>query len=239
MFVKDVFPTTPLLAYFEFFYAADGRRRRLRSRVPAPRPTTRCACACATRSHLSALNACDAGFTPDALAARAAAARVPGRMAVVHEGVDTDARRGPTRPRASSWQGRVLRRPASRSSPTSRATSSRTAASTSSCARCRRCWRPSRTRRCWSSAATRSATARRRRTRRLARRADGRARASRHAGRRDARALRRQAAHADVREGAAGLGGARVPDRAVRAVVVDAGGDVRRLPGRSRAARRR
>ena len=89
LFVKDVFPTTPLLAYFEFFYSAtgadvgfdpefsqkpaDGERLRVRNML-----------------HLSALNSCDAGLTPTLWQHSRLPPEYRSRVAVVHEGVDTD-----------------------------------------------------------------------------------------------------------------------------------------------------
>ena len=107
LFVKDVLPATPLLAYLEFFYAAqgadvgfdpefpsrpdDGERLRLRNLV-----------------HLAALNACDAGFTPTHWQHSRLPPEYRSRVAVVHEGIDTDAIRPD--PQASfEWNGRRFR----------------------------------------------------------------------------------------------------------------------------------
>ena len=106
MFVKDVCPGTPLLSYFEFFYAAEGADVGFDPEFPAtpddaPRLRVR------NMPHLSALHACDAGFTPT----RWQHARLPrefqSRVAVVHEGVDTDAVR-PDPAARLEWNGEVF-----------------------------------------------------------------------------------------------------------------------------------
>ena len=106
LFVKDLFPTTPLLAYFEFFYAATGADVGFDPEFPTG-PESALRLRVRNMTHLAALNACDAGLTPT----RWQHSRLPreylGRVAVVHEGVDTDA----VRPDAAArfeWQGRVF-----------------------------------------------------------------------------------------------------------------------------------
>ena len=106
MFVKDLFPATPLLAYFEFFYAATGADVGFDPEFPTG-PEGALRLRVRNMTHLAALNACDAGFTPT----RWQHSRLPreylGRVAVVHEGVDTET----VRPDAAArfeWQGRVF-----------------------------------------------------------------------------------------------------------------------------------
>jgi glycosyltransferase involved in cell wall biosynthesis len=101
-----MFPATPLLAYFEFFFAAVGADVGFDPEF-APVPDQAQRLRLRNAMHLSALNACDAGFTPT----RWQQSRLPreyrGKVAVVHEGVDTDV----VRPDAAArfeWQGRVF-----------------------------------------------------------------------------------------------------------------------------------
>ena len=106
MFVKDVFPDVPLLAYFEFFYSATGADVGFDPEFP-PSPESALRLRVRNMPHLAALNACDAGVTPT----RWQQSRLPpeyrGRVAVVHEGVDTDAVR-PDPAARFEWQGRVF-----------------------------------------------------------------------------------------------------------------------------------
>ena len=106
MFVKDVFPTTPLLTYFEFFYSASGADVGFDPEFPAapddgPRLRVRNA------MHLSALNACDAGITPTRWQHAQFPKEYQARIAVVHEGVATDAIK-PDAAARFEWQGRVF-----------------------------------------------------------------------------------------------------------------------------------
>ncbi len=57
--------------------------------------------------HLAALNACDAGFTPTRWQHSRLPTEYRGRVAVVHEGIDTDAVR-PDPAARFEWQGRVF-----------------------------------------------------------------------------------------------------------------------------------
>ena len=106
MFVKDLFPTTPLLAYFEFFYSATGADVGFDPEFPS-RPETALRLRVRNMTHLAALSACDAGFTPTRWQHSRLPREYQGRVAVVHEGVDLDA----VRPDAAArfeWQGRVF-----------------------------------------------------------------------------------------------------------------------------------
>jgi glycosyltransferase involved in cell wall biosynthesis len=107
MFVKDVHPDVPLLSYFEFFYAARGADVGFDPEFPAA-PDDAERLRVRNLAHLSALNACDAGITPT----RWQHARFPkeyqARIAVVHEGVDTDAIE-PDATARLDWQGHVFK----------------------------------------------------------------------------------------------------------------------------------
>ena len=106
LFVKDIYPATPLLGYFEFFYAATGADVGFDPEFPTG-PESAERLRVRNLLHLSALNACDAGVTPT----RWQHARLPpeyrGRVAVVHDGIDTDAVR-PDLAARFTWQGRVF-----------------------------------------------------------------------------------------------------------------------------------
>jgi glycosyltransferase involved in cell wall biosynthesis len=106
LFVKDIFPATPLLAYFEFFYGAVGADVGFDPEFPAA-PDLALQLRVRNMIHLSALNACDAGFTPT----RWQQSRLPreyrGKVAVMHEGVNTEAVR-PDPAARFEWHGRVF-----------------------------------------------------------------------------------------------------------------------------------
>ena len=106
MFVKDLFPATPLLAYFEFFYAARGADVGFDPEFPSG-PESALRLRVRNMTHLAALNACDAGFTPTRWQHSRLPREYQGRVAVVHEGVDTDAAR-PDPDARFEWQGRVF-----------------------------------------------------------------------------------------------------------------------------------
>ena len=106
LFVKDVFPATPLLGYFEFFYAATGADVGFDPEYPSG-PESAQRLRVRNMVHLSALNACDAGFTPTRWQHALLPPEYRGRVAVVHDGIDTDAVRPDPQARFE-WQGRVF-----------------------------------------------------------------------------------------------------------------------------------
>ena len=106
LFIKDIFPDTPLLSYFEFFYSTTGADVGFDPEFPSnpndgPRLRVR------NTMHLSALNACDAGFTPTRWQKSRLPVEYRNRIAVLHEGIDTDALR-PDAAARFEWQGRVF-----------------------------------------------------------------------------------------------------------------------------------
>lgn len=107
LFVKDVVPQTPLLAYFEFFYSASGADVGFDPEFPA-RPDDGERLRMRNLVHLSALSACDAGFTPT----RWQHSRLPpeyrSRVAIVHEGVATDVAK-PAPDASFQWRGRLFK----------------------------------------------------------------------------------------------------------------------------------
>ena len=106
MFVKDVFAATPLLTYFEFFYAASGADVGFDPEFPTG-PESAQRLRVRNLPHLGALNACDAGFTPTRWQHGRLPREYQGRVAVVHEGIDTHAVR-PDPAARFEWQGRVF-----------------------------------------------------------------------------------------------------------------------------------
>jgi glycosyltransferase involved in cell wall biosynthesis len=106
MFVKDVFPTTPLLTYFEFFYSAAGADVGFDPEFPAA-PDDALRLRVRNAMHLSALNACDAGITPTRWQHAQFPKEYQARIAVVHEGVATDAIK-PDATARFAWKGRVF-----------------------------------------------------------------------------------------------------------------------------------
>lgn len=106
MFVKDVFPATPLLTYFEFFYTATGADVGFDPEFPTG-PESAQRLRVRNMPHLAALSACDAGLAPTRWQQSTLPREYRGRVAVSHEGIDTDAVR-PDPAARFEWQGRVF-----------------------------------------------------------------------------------------------------------------------------------
>ncbi|MGH6741894.1 MAG: glycosyl transferase family 1, partial [Bradyrhizobium sp.] len=88
LFVKDVWPTVPLLGYFEFFYRSSGSDLDFDAEFPVTiedifRVRVRNA------TNLLSLNAADWGHTPTKWQRDQYPAEYHDRISVVHEGVDT------------------------------------------------------------------------------------------------------------------------------------------------------
>ena len=130
LFVKDVLPETRLIGFFEFFYRSTGADVNFDPEYPTGldgilRLRTR------TAIHLLALEAADAGITPTQWQKSVFPAEYHHKLHVIHEGIDTD-RVTPLPGSPSSCPTAARWASATKSSPTWRATSSLTAASTSS-----------------------------------------------------------------------------------------------------------
>jgi len=104
LFVKDVLPQTPLLAYFEFFYSASGADVGFDPEFPG-RPDDGQRLRMRNMVHLSALNACDAGFTPTQWQHSRLPPEYRSRVAILHEGLATDVVR-PAPDASFEWNGR-------------------------------------------------------------------------------------------------------------------------------------
>ena len=135
LYAKDVFPDARLVHYCEWFYNAEGADLGFDPEFPITfddRARIR------TWNALHALNLthCDAAVTPTQWQKSRHPEIFQPRIAVQHEGIATRSS-APTR-RRGCLERDLSCAPAIRSSPTSHATWSRTAASTSSCAPSRR-----------------------------------------------------------------------------------------------------
>jgi glycosyltransferase involved in cell wall biosynthesis len=89
LYVKDVWPQVPLLAYFEFFYRATGSDVDFDPEFPAPPNIARRLRTRNAINHLG-LDAADWGQTATEWQRRQYPRRYWDRISVVHEGVDTD-----------------------------------------------------------------------------------------------------------------------------------------------------
>ncbi|BAL24634.1 glycosyltransferase family 4 protein [Azoarcus sp. KH32C] len=90
LYVKDVFPATRLLSFFEFFYHSDGADANFDPEYPLSfdgraRIRTRNAL------HLLNLTACDAGISPTHWQKSLHPAEFHSKISVIHEGIDTRA----------------------------------------------------------------------------------------------------------------------------------------------------
>ena len=89
LFVKDIWPSVPLLGYFEFFYRSSGSDLNFDAEFPAVlddsmRVRVRNA------TNLMSLNAADWGYTPTRWQRDQYPSEYRHRISVIHEGVDTE-----------------------------------------------------------------------------------------------------------------------------------------------------
>lgn len=100
LYIKDVWPTVPLLGYFEFFYHASGSDVDFDPEFP---PTSDCAIRLRTRNAINLLGfeAADWGQTPTEWQRDQYPRRQWSRISVIHEGIDSDALR--PEPTARVW----------------------------------------------------------------------------------------------------------------------------------------
>lgn len=89
LFVKDVFPDARLIAYFEFFYGAEGRDVGFDPEFPL-QTDTRYKLRIRNSTQLQALAACDAGISPTQWQRSTYPAHEQSRIRVIHEGLDLD-----------------------------------------------------------------------------------------------------------------------------------------------------
>lgn len=89
LFVKDVFPRARLLGYFEFFYRALGADVGFDPEYPATLDD-QCRVRAKNATMLLSLDAADAGVAPTSWQQRQFPAAFQPKIAVIHEGIDTD-----------------------------------------------------------------------------------------------------------------------------------------------------
>lgn len=89
LFVKDVFPAARLIAYFEFFYGAEGRDVGFDPEFPL-QADARYKLRIRNSTQLQALAACDAGISPTHWQRSTYPGHEQSRIRVIHEGLDLD-----------------------------------------------------------------------------------------------------------------------------------------------------
>ncbi len=107
LFVKDVFPHVPLLQYFEFFFSAQGADVGFDPESPSSLDNE-CRLRMRNAAYLSALNASDAGVSPTHWQRSRFPAEYRDRIAVIHDGVDTDLV-APDPLATFDWQGHMFK----------------------------------------------------------------------------------------------------------------------------------
>ncbi|WP_062234514.1 glycosyltransferase family 4 protein [Aureimonas sp. N4] len=109
LFVKDVFPDVPLLSYFEFFYSADGADVGFDPEFPSD-PEVRFRLRIRNQAILSCLEATDRGLSPTLWQHSRLPEAYRPKVAVIHDGVDSDAVRPDREARLELPDGTVLDR---------------------------------------------------------------------------------------------------------------------------------
>jgi len=89
LYVKDVFPTARVIAYFEFFYRAVGADVGFDPEFPSS-PDDRYKLRIRNSTQLHALADCDAGVSPTRWQRASYPAREQARIRVIHEGIDLE-----------------------------------------------------------------------------------------------------------------------------------------------------
>lgn len=88
LFAKDVFPSTAVLNYCEYFYTSDGGDMGYDPSLP-PTIDDRCRLRLKNAHLLAALEACDHGWSPTQWQRSRHPEVYQGKISVVHEGIDT------------------------------------------------------------------------------------------------------------------------------------------------------
>lgn len=88
LYVKDIFPEAPVLGHFEFFYHADGADANFDPEFPLSLDS-RLRIRTRNALHLLNLQTCDAGVTPTHWQKSLHPAEYHRKLAVIHEGIDT------------------------------------------------------------------------------------------------------------------------------------------------------
>jgi len=107
LFVKDVFPDTALLSYFEFYYRSSGSDVGF---DPEYQVTLNDLCRIRTKNtnNLLSLEACDAGISPTRWQRKQFPAEFLYKIAQIHDGVDTDAAKPNPKVKLRLSNGRML-----------------------------------------------------------------------------------------------------------------------------------
>jgi glycosyltransferase involved in cell wall biosynthesis len=107
LFIRDVLPGVPLVNYLEFFFSAHGADVNFDPEFPATLDTE-CRLTVRNSLFLSALENCSAGVAPTPWQRSRFPATYLPRIAVIHEGVDTQAIT-PQEGAQWTWEGRTYR----------------------------------------------------------------------------------------------------------------------------------
>lgn len=109
LFVKDVFPGARVIAYFEFFYGAEGRDVGFDPEFPL-QADARYKLRIRNSTQLQTLATCDAGISPTRWQRSTYPAHEQARIQVIHEGLDLDVLKFNPEARFSLPDGRALSR---------------------------------------------------------------------------------------------------------------------------------
>lgn len=90
LFIKDVWPSSRLLSFFEFYYRARGQDVNFDPEFPTT-PETACQQRLKNINNLLALEACDAGISPTEFQKTIQPIEFQHKISVIHDGIDTDA----------------------------------------------------------------------------------------------------------------------------------------------------
>jgi glycosyltransferase involved in cell wall biosynthesis len=89
LFVKDVFPDAPLLAFIEFFYQAHGSDHDFDPEYASGDWQSACRIRAKNAAHLMSLEACDWAVTPTEWQRSTIPATYQAKVSVIHDGIDT------------------------------------------------------------------------------------------------------------------------------------------------------
>ena len=109
LFVKDVFPDVPLISYFEFFYSAEGADVGFDPEFPTD-PEVKFRLRIRNQAILSCLDATDRGLSPTLWQHSRLPEAYRAKVAVIHDGVDSDTVRPDSEARLELPDGTVLDR---------------------------------------------------------------------------------------------------------------------------------
>jgi glycosyltransferase involved in cell wall biosynthesis len=108
LFAKDALPQAPVLGYCEYFHNAEGADLDFDPQAPAP-PAERRRIRMRNAAQLLTLDAIDSAYAPTRWQQRQYPAAYRGKIAVCHDGIDTQACRPDPDARFSLPDGRTLR----------------------------------------------------------------------------------------------------------------------------------